>query len=824
MYSGISSQSPGEGGRYHDGIKLPIGTTGKTVLPDFMQSPYAAGTGGASRYGSDGEYILFYKDWDKYPSAIVDVKTSNKSAVLLAAKLKKKGIKNHAFFLALLDPTLQGVDPYSADLTLDQMRRIGVEVRNNPWYFYREIAKAPARSGSTPDPVEFNRANIALWWSFYNHATFFLTQPRQTGKSFSTDLLMTHLMGFACLNTQINLLTKDDRLRSENIIRLKDIYEELPKWLQFKDPKTDSNNTEEITINALGNSYKTLVPQNSEKRALNAGRGVSTGVVHLDEPPFQPHIAVAMPALLAARGAAVDSAIRNKAPYGIVMTSTAGKKDDRDGRYIYRIISESALWADIYYDCEDEADLRKLVMRNSRSRAQAHDKKRDPNTVVGDYQIYGAFSHRQLGKTDEWLWQKLRENKSEGADADRDFFNRWTSGSQSSPFSIPVTETISGSVKDVEHDQLYSKEGYILRWYIDRSKIETYVKTRRLVCAIDPSDAAGGDDIGMVLIDSATGEVVMVAEFNETNLLSFTLWLVERVVEWTQTVFIIERKSSGVTIIDTLLQLLPTRSIDPFKRLFNWVMSDPEANQVLHQEASYPLNRRDPTIYTRAKRLFGFATSGSGIQSRDTLFGAVLQEATRGYASGINDSRLVQQMLGLVIKNNRVDHEAGEHDDLVVAWLLSHWFLSRSNNLRAYGIDPMSVLQVRNQNKSLQLEDVCRQAMQEGIRNSITLKLKSLEKTQDPMTIMILENEINILNSRLEADDAEINSINAAIEAAKESKRAAVAQNAMRYSGKSRAASAYEDVIRISSDGVRKESVKMGGYGQRSYGGLSNWI
>jgi hypothetical protein len=126
--------------------------------------------------------------------------------------------------------------------------------RNNPWYFYREIAKAPARSGSTPDPVEFNRANIALWWSFYNHATFFLTQPRQTGKSFSTDLLMTHLMGFACLNTQINLLTKDDRLRSENIIRLKDIYEELPKWLQFKDPKTDSNNTEEITINALGNS------------------------------------------------------------------------------------------------------------------------------------------------------------------------------------------------------------------------------------------------------------------------------------------------------------------------------------------------------------------------------------------------------------------------------------------------------------------------------------------------------------------------------------------------------------------------------------------
>ena len=174
------------------------GTTTKPHLPQFLSDSALSNgiTGATNGFGSTGDYILFYSDWDKYPRAIVDTKTSNKSAILLAAKLKKKGIKNHAFFLALLDPTLQGVDPYSPDLTLDQMRRIGVEVRNNPWYFYREIAKAPARSGSTPDPVEFNRANVALWWSFYNHVTFFLTQPRQTGKSFSTDLLMTHLMGF----------------------------------------------------------------------------------------------------------------------------------------------------------------------------------------------------------------------------------------------------------------------------------------------------------------------------------------------------------------------------------------------------------------------------------------------------------------------------------------------------------------------------------------------------------------------------------------------------------------------------------------------------
>ena len=76
--------------------------------------------------------ILFANDWKKHPSAIVDLKTRNKSAIRLALLYKEMGIKNYAFPLALHDPSLQGVDPFSPDLTIEQINAIAIETANNP--------------------------------------------------------------------------------------------------------------------------------------------------------------------------------------------------------------------------------------------------------------------------------------------------------------------------------------------------------------------------------------------------------------------------------------------------------------------------------------------------------------------------------------------------------------------------------------------------------------------------------------------------------------------------------------------------------------------
>lgn len=723
--------------------------------------------------------ILFEQDWTKYSRAIIDYKTPNRSALDLAAKLRMMGVKNNAFFLSLLNPDLQGVDPYSPNLTLEQMTLIGVEIKNNAWYFFREIARAPSHAGIGSNPVEFNRANIALWWSFFNHVFFILIQPRQTGKSFCTDELMTLLMNFQCNNTQINLLTKDDKLRAENIKRLKDIYDELPPYLKFK-TREDANNTEELSVKKLGNTYKTHVPQASEKNAYKIGRGMTTPIFHLDEPPFQTNIHISMPAALAAMVAAIEDAKRAEVPYGVIMTTTAGKKDEKEGKYVHELASDSALWSERFFDASSPETLEKMVRDNSRKKI---------------FRVYAVFSHTQLGKDDDWLREKLELTNSRGEDADRDFFNIWTSGTQTSPLAQIVLDRINRSISDSLYDSISNIGNYILRWYIPENQIETYMKTRKTIVGIDPSDASGGDETSIVIIDVLTGDVIAAGTVNETNLITFSQWLVSFIEKYINTTTIIERRSTGSTILDYLLLFLPQRGIDPFKRLFNWIINDPHEYPERYREATMPMIRRPEDTYTRAKKYFGFATSGGGQTSRTELYSTTLQNAAKKCAEGIHDRQLAGQLSGLITKNGRIDHADGEHDDLVIGWLLSHWLLRMAKNLSHYGIDPRQILvQVKNE-KVLDEDEAYEDFIQLRIRTRIEELFLLMSEETDSFICDRYETELKSLDSRLILKDGENFSIDAFMNQIKDKKKQSRNYNSYGYQNDYRDYLGYNNYI-----------------------------
>lgn len=715
--------------------------------------------------------ILFQSDWEKYPNAIVHLRTRNRSAVKLALKLKQAGIKNHAFFLALHNPLLENVNPHSPDLTAAEMLMIGVECRENPWYYLREIAKAPAQAGTDPSPVELNRSVICLWWCFLLHITIILTQPRQTGKSFATDLLMTWLYNFRCNATQINLMTKDEKLRAENVKRLKDVYDELPPYLNFK-TRDDANNTEEISVKRLGNTYKTHVPQMSPKRAYNLGRGMTTPIFHIDESPFQPNIEISMPAALAAMGAAIDAAKRNGSPYGIVLTTTAGKKDDPDGRYVFGIIQESAIFSEKLYDCKDEDELRLVVLKGSRANKRMTARAGSADMFDGSYQVYAVFSHRQLGKPDSWLYEQLKRTRATGDDANRDYFNIWTSGTQSSPLPTNVVEQIAQNTCPSEYDSIESIGGYMVRWYAPEEQLMRIMADRPVILGNDPSEASGGDDLGLVFTDSKTGGVLGVARVNETNIIVFCKWLVSMFVKYDKLVSIIERRSSGATIIDYLLMFLPENNIDPFRRLFNWIVNDPLAHPDLYRYAEMPLRHRPSDAYVRCKKYFGFATSGGGQTSRTELYSTTLRNAAIRFATRVHDIHLAGQITGLVTKNGRVDHADGEHDDLVIAWLLTHWMLTSAKNLSFYGIDPSKILtsafQAERSNSPQQSHD---EIVQSLIRRRIDEVIALMKEENEPILLERYENELMNLESRIVLKDGEAFSLDAVLTELAESKR-----------------------------------------------------
>jgi hypothetical protein len=704
---------------------------------------------------------LFNNDWRNYRSAIIDTQTPNRSFVRIANLYKEMGIRNNSFMLALFNPELQGVDPFSSKLTMEQMASIAIECKSNPFYYFREIVKAPAIAGGQSIQFEANRGNMALYWLFFNHITTILIQIRQTGKSFSVDALMTLLLNIVCSNTSINLLTKDDILRAANITRLKEIDSELPFYLRQR-TKNDVNNTEELTVRSLGNSYRAHVPQKSPKMALNLGRGLTSPIFHIDEGPFQPNIGISLPSALSAGTAARDMARRNDEPYGTILTTTAGKKDDRDGKFVYELLMNSAEWTERLLDAENALELEKMIRKNSRS---------------GELRVNCTFSHRQLGKSDEWLKQAIEDAMVSGEAADRDFFNVWTSGTQSSPLPIDVLEKIRASQEQEQYVSISNPHGYMTKWYIAENDIEYRMANGNYVLSSDSSDASGGDDISLFLTDIRTAETIAAGNYNETNLITFAEWLCSWFVKYPTITGIIERRSSGAMILDYLILMLPAHGIDPFKRLFNRAVNDADEYTDRWKEISTPMGRRRGDTLTVHKKTFGFSTSGTGLTSRTDLYSTTLQNAAKRSADKIKDLTTINQITGLTTRNGRVDHQVGEHDDMVIAWLLNFWLLTQGKNLSHYGIDSKAIFSEIKKIEILDNRSRYEFQEQQNIRFEIENIFEKIKNESDDYIVQRLEFQLRNLNRRLVLEEGEIFSLDDLINSVREQRKQ------KRYSG-----------------------------------------
>lgn len=305
------------------------------------------------------------------------------------------------------------------------------------------------------------------------------------------------------------------------------------------------------------------------------------------------------------------------------------------------------------------------------------------------------------------------------------------------------------------HDPIIdiSPKGYIMRWYVNEEKLST-ITDRSIVISLDTSDAIGNDDIGMVIRDVMTAETLGVGKYNETNLSLFTEWLLDILIKYEKSVMIIERKSSGVTMLDYLIRMLPMKDEDPFKRLFNWVTDEYMVNNKFKTEViDVPLYRRSSVVYDKYKKHFGYGTNGSGKASRDNLYGSVFMQSIKYTGDSVRDKDLIEQISGLTIRNNRIDHKTGAHDDLVVAWLLGYWFLAEAKNKQFYGITPNKVLStVVNAMISEQggKEEIVNRNRQIRLKQHIDNIILSLKATNNPIKSKLLIGKLRHLYNNID--------------------------------------------------------------------------
>jgi hypothetical protein len=682
--------------------------------------------------------VLFLSDWEKFPTAIADTQTKNKSWLRFSVLLRKMGVKNTDFHLTLLQPDLQGVDPYSPDLTKDQMFKIRIECKYNPWYFLREVARVPA-SGQEPVPLRANRGNISLFWSYFNHIDYSLVQIRQTGKTVSTTTLMNGLVNVWAQRSTFYLVTKDNTLKQKTVRELKEMRDTLPEYI-YTPNRDDADNKEYVNNLLLRNEYVTAVGRADRVGADKLGRGLTSPTIHFDEMGYIANIGVTLPVALSSGSAARDSAAAAGAHYGNVYTTTAGSLGDRDGAAAYNFMTSGAVWNDSFYDCPDNAALMALVEANS----------------TGDKpMIYGAFNHRQLGYSDEWLYRKIRENAARGEVADRDFFNIWTAGAEGSPLTPDEKRTVKASQSEPLYTEI-TENNYILRWYLPESEITHRMGNGRFVMGNDTSEALGGnnDAIGVVILDAYSHDVVCCGRFNATNLDKFGDFIAELIERFPTITYIPERKSSAITILDKLFIKLPMRGIDPFRRIYNRIVDDPENFSSEYKEIQRPLHQRNPGIYERLKRHFGFVTAGSGRNSRDALYGDALNSVLRYGSKRLYDETLIGELLGLTIKNGRIDHSGGKHDDVLISLLLAHWLLTKGRNLSFYGIDPRRIFsESATEDEGVDEIEMAKRRRAKMYYDEIQEIMDHLKTIQDPMMISKYEARLRQLSQKVDVSE-----------------------------------------------------------------------
>lgn len=612
--------------------------------------------------------ILFEKDI-KEQQVYIDVTTTNLSFIRMSYILKMMGIKNNKFFLALHDIGLKGIDPHnlpkglSPSERLDLTIRIAKECKINVWYFLREVCRVQAASGDGSSQFILNRYNLALTWCLFNNLDTFSTILRQIGKTTGIIALNVYLMYIKESYFDIGFISKDADGVQEAVKRVKVIRDMLPDYLINKLYK-DGDNKEGLTYESLHNSFRTFIAQKSIIQAKKLGRGLSMPMLNKDEFAFQDNNHIIFPSALAATTTAREQAHKKGSIGALCIATTAADPDTPAGKYAFKIKEECMYFNDHFYDIGNRHELVDILKKGSTRQM-----------------FYITYNHLQLGKTDEWLNDVITRVGCDEDEADRDFRNIWKRGSSGGALSKEIKAAITRSLKDPVYTEFV--DGFVFNYQVTKEQLEDVLfKNKPFIIGMDSAENIGKDFSTLFMIDPLNMKPIMSFRCNNSNLNKFAKFIFELLLRFKRAVWVPERNHVGAMILDTVIDLLQNVGENPYKRIFNTVVDDAK---------SYRDVVTEDDITGSEKGKFGFRTHG-GATGRKLLYTTVFEEAMNRNKDQIGDMVLIEQLKELILKNGRVDHPPGKHDDMVIAYLLCCYFVMFAKNIRYYGVESGEII------------------------------------------------------------------------------------------------------------------------------------
>lgn len=555
--------------------------------------------------------------------------TTNLSFLKMTYILKEFGIKNNNFFLELYDEKLFDIDPFREDLDLKTQIRIHNEISKNPWYFLREIARIPVAGEKRR--IELTRGTLAISWSVINNISAIVVLPRQCYKTYTVAALYLWFFYWGCTNTDFMLFSYSDAILQGNLQRIKELRDNLPSYLNLYKAGRDKDNSREMRYqtNNFYNHIRIKAPPQSPDEAVKAGRGFSTPIMWYDEVNFITNIDKIYGSSTFAYKTIAEIAKKNNAFHHRLMTSSVGFLDREEGMWGFNFINSSADYTEKMFDYPIET-VKEMISKNSTNNF-----------------LHIEFMYYDLGKSDNYL-EEMKKDSIDETTFNREVLNKWLRTEGIHPLGKVVVDLLLDNIVEPS-EVLVINDVYFLKLY---KSIEEIDFNKQYVMGVDCGGNLLQDFSVITIVDPNNFETIGVLRSNSYSTNRFAKAIVNIMKDiFTNSILVMERNNMGIAIIDYITEN-------------NFLL----AGRVYYDENDKP----------------GFATTK---QSRYLLLNVILKTVVTYDYKLLHDSHIINEIASLVIKNGRIDHPDKGHDDTLLSYLFTRWFLMYAKNKNKY-IDP----------------------------------------------------------------------------------------------------------------------------------------
>jgi len=584
-------------------------------------------------------------DGSNYVTIFYQMNTLNQSFLDMHYYLKAKGIKNNKFHLLLYDNDLAYIDPHDINLNAYMKQKVFIECQRNFWYYIREVVRVQSQGGPYVR-YKLDRGNLALNFCFTLNLNVYEEQPRQTGKTVATEVWYSWVYNFGSRNANMIFLNKKHDDAKRNLSSLKDIIKALPPYLRFDQAfgvdgkKLKASNTVSYIQHKINyNNIRALPMARNRTAAISLLRGQTITNCWIDESAFFQFLEESLQNGMPALTTAFRNCRINGAPHGLCLTSTPGFLTTEEGQYMYDLKNKMTPFSELWYD---------FTLQQLTETLNANEK---------SIFVYIRTTYQQLGYSEQWLKERIKEQNQKWVDIRREFLLEWATSSENCPFSQEELRKVQRYVRNP------IKQVYICNFLFNiYSEISPRDKT---LIGVDVAAGYSKDSSAISVTDSKTTKLVADFNCNYINPVDLANVIYNLVLNYLPNSLVtIERNGVGT---GTLAKLMKSKI----------------RNNLYYEIKERTIEERPDGIKTfrrkQMTKVYGVDNTGT---VREQLMD-LLTDRVRDHYDKFISPILYEELKNLEIKKTgRIDHSANSHDDSTFSYLYSIYPIYYGKNVR----------------------------------------------------------------------------------------------------------------------------------------------